>query len=354
MGNCHASPRADPAVDTPVLKARKAPMPQTGSNGSFPEGSAAPQKDVSPVSGRPHVPENTSYPMHVARGARSSSSSFARTVPVDLRDVSGLNFLSPQLLRAHGLMGAISVAIGLYATFRTMLGYNDTPRAPSGAVAVYAVCGIVGCLGALGLINKAPSSVRIFFQMGALLQIGMLYFTYRFDSFPTAMVPGAVMRGLDVVMAGVMASTLLVLVKNTIQDPKKVYRSRALKIATCCGIAAIGSLCGYPIQLALMGAAWLEQVFAWYPLQQVAFPYYVYIPATLGFNVIFFSATLHLRNLVSTSTFVKIILGFVFGTLVPTVVLQEVYIPRVSTQKLLIFQPPASTSWGACSVFDVC
>jgi hypothetical protein len=59
--------------------------------------------------------------------------------------------------------------------------------------------------------------------------------------------------------------------------------------------------------------------------------------------VIAFSATLHLRRLISTRAFVAIILGFVFGTLIPTVLSQEFHIPYVSTQKLLIFSRPA---WG--------
>lgn len=267
---------------------------------------------------------------------------------LNVRNVKGLDFLSPQLLRPHGLAGIVSVLLGLYFTARTLLGYHVTPGPPNGLITLYAVCGTIACLGALGLIKKAPSSARLFFQMGALLQIGMLYFTYRFDSFPCfvhASVPGVVAHGVDVVMAGLMLSTVLVLLKATIMDTSNVYASTGLKIATCCGIFAIGSLTGYPCQLAIYGDAWLRKVYRWYPLQQVAFPYYVYIPATMGFNVIFFSATLHIRKLVSTKTFVYIILGFVFGTLVPTVVLQEIFIPKVSTQKLLIFSPPVATRW---------
>jgi hypothetical protein len=265
-----------------------------------------------------------------------------------LTDVRGLNFVSPQRLRPHGLSGVVSVSLGLYFTARTLLGYHATPSSPNCYVTLYALCGAVACLGALGLIKKAPSHTRIFFQMGALLQLGMLYFTYRFDSFPLFLhqsVPGVVAHCADVVMAGLMVSTVLVLIMATMADNDRGFASSGLKVATCCGIAAIGSLCGYPVQLAVQGASWLAKVYRWYPLQQVAFPYYVYIPATMGFNVIFFSATLHLRKLVSTKTFVGITLGFVFGTLIPTVVLQEVYIPRVSTQKLLIFSPPVATSW---------
>ena len=265
-----------------------------------------------------------------------------------LNDVRGLNFVSPQLFRPHGLPGVVSVLLGLYFTARTLLGYHATPSSPNCYVTLYALCGTVACLGALGLIKKAPSHTRIFFQMGALLQMGMLYFTYRFDSFPLFLhqrVPGVVAHCADVVMAGLMVSTVLVLVMATMADDNRGFASNGLKVATCCGIAAIGSLCGYPCQLAVQGGSWLSKVYRWYPLQQVAFPYYVYIPATMGFNVIFFSATLHLRKLLSTKTFVCITLGFVFGTLIPTVVLQEVYIPKVSTQKLLIFSPPVTTSW---------
>ena len=263
-------------------------------------------------------------------------------------NVKGLDFVSPHMIRPHGLAGVISVVLGFYFTIRTLLGYHVTPSAPNCYVTLYAVCGTVACLGALGLVRKAPSSARLFFQMGALLQIGMLYFTYRFDSFPFFVheaVPGLVAHGADVVMAGLMMSTVLVMLKATVMDASNVYASSGLKIATCCGIAAIGSLSGYPVQLAILGGSWLEKVYRWYPLQQVAFPYYVYIPATMGFNVIFFSATLHLRKLVSTRTFIIITLAFVFGTLIPTVVLQEVYIPKVSTQKLLIFSPPVTTRW---------
>ena len=388
MGNCVSS-----AVETDAPLASRGPVATGNVSGT-------PAKDTAATTGRgsallqsAFTGEREAVKVPEYRVEPGVTKTRLRTPWSYLNDVGGLSFVSPQLLRPHGLAGVVSVLLGLYFTLLTLVGHHATPRSPNFYVTLYALCGTVACLGALGLIRKAPSSVRIFFQMGALLQIGMLYFTYRFDSFPLFVhlrVPAVVAHCADVVMAGMMVSTVLVLIKATIRDTNKVYASNGLKVATCCGIVAIGSLCGYPVrgggrwigdegrcqpqlgvcltfsssrtlphshimmdalasvhqvQLAIQGGSWLEKVYRWYPLQQVAFPYYVYIPATMGFNVIFFSATLHLRKLVSTKTFVGITLGFVLGTLIPTVVLQEVYIPKVSTQKLLIFSPPVPTSW---------
>ncbi len=197
-------------------------------------------------------------------GSRTEPEVTKTTMWSQLNDVRGLNFVSPQLFRPHGLAGVVSVTLGLYFTARTLLGYHTTPSSPNCYVTLYALCGAITCLGALGLIKKAPSHTRIFFQMGALLQLGMLYFTYRFDSFPLFLhpnVPGVVGHCADVVMAGMMMSTVLVLVRATMVDNNRGFTSNGLNVATCCGIAAIGSLCGYPVRGCLVDGIGCELQF---------------------------------------------------------------------------------------------
>lgn len=257
----------------------------------------------------------------------------------DMHDVRGLDFASPDLLRPHGIPGGLSVLIALVFTVRSIFGLNSALQSP--VVAFYVLISLVSSVGAFGLLQKAPSSVRLFFQMGIMLQVGLLYFVYRFNFFPRFVhpaVPAQVAHWADIVMAGLMTSSIMIMAKNTLQNTAN--SSAGLKSATLVAIGGISALCGYPIQLAVLGSPWLSQVIKWYPVQMVAFTYYVYIPASLGLNVIFFAATLHIRKLVSTKTFVSIILVFVLGTLVPTVLSQEFHIAYRSTQKLLIFKGP--------------
>ena len=191
---------------------------------------------------------------------------------LDVRDVKGLDFCSPALLRPHGLAGVLSISIGLVFTVRSVLGMNHGAPASVVApyVALYVVSSLVSAAGALGLIKKAPSSTRVFFKALAMLQIGLLYFTYRFATFPELLgLPPAMRAIADVAMASLAVASLLMQIygvyTNTSDTP------RGLRVATFVALAAISALAGYPGQLALFGESWLRKVCQWYPMQLNAF-----------------------------------------------------------------------------------
>jgi hypothetical protein len=114
------------------------------------------------------------------------------------------------------------------------------------------------------------------------------------------------------------------------------------KMSISCGVGALILLSGYPLQLALQGASWYAGVLQDYPRQREAFVFFVYIPTTWAFAVVLFGATLYNRRLVSLRVFGSAFIGLVCVTLLSTVTLQEVYLPCVSTQKLILFTPKAS------------
>jgi len=114
------------------------------------------------------------------------------------------------------------------------------------------------------------------------------------------------------------------------------------------GCFAFLLLAGYPVQLALEGDSWWHCVQAAYPMQSVGMVGYIYVPATWTFAVMMFGATLHQRKVVGELPLGVVFLGLVLGTLLCTVLLQEVHIPVVSTQRLYLPCPaPPTGSWQA-------
>lgn len=258
-----------------------------------------------------------------------------------------LELFSPSIFRPHGLSGMLSVVIGTYITSRTLLGYYITDDAmANGAweralVHTYITTGIITCLGAMGILRKAPSAARSAFFNTSVIQMALLYVCWRFTTWSAEQPSSTLMHRFVYFnrMNDLIASMaiLYVILETIYRVPfKRSDMHWSVRLSILCGLFALSLLSGYPLQLALQGDAWFNAVLAAYPLQRLAFVYYVYIPATFGFHVIVFAATLENRRIIRPKTFGLVIFVFVFGLLVPTVLLQEVYIGCVSTQKLLI------------------
>lgn len=244
-----------------------------------------------------------------------------------------LELASPSLFRPHGLSGIMSVVIGTYITSRTLLGYyTEEIQQDALLICTYIVSGVVTCLGALGILKKAPVSTRTAFFNASVIQIALLYVCWRFATWSPH--SPQIMRWSD----AFASMAILYVIGETMYRVvcKRPGMHWSVRISILCGLFALSLLSGYPLQLALQGDDWFNGVLTIYPLQRLAFVYYVYIPATFGFHVIVFAATLDNRKIIGPMTFAGIIFVFVFGILVPTVLLQEVYIGCVSTQKLLI------------------
>jgi len=248
-----------------------------------------------------------------------------------------LELASPSIFRPHGLSGILSLIIGIYITSRTLLGYYTAEQTEDSVlIYTYIVSGVVTCLGALGILKKAPMTTRSAFFHSAVIQMALLYVCWRFATWspPDPNISTILLRLGDAVASMAILYVIGETMYRVVFERPDMHVS--VRISVICGLFALSLLSGYPLQLALQGDDWFNGVVSIYPLQRLAFVYYVYIPATFGFNVIVFAATLDNRKMIRPITFGAIIFVFVFGILLPTVLLQEVYIGCVSTQKLLI------------------
>ena len=89
-----------------------------------------------------------------------------------------------------------------------------------------------------------------------------------------------------------------------------------------------------------------------HPAQRVGFAGYVYVPASWVFASMMFGVTLVDRKIISTISFGLVFGLLINGILLATVFAQEVHIPFVSTQKLLILCPPAEPGTRLASIVN--
>ena len=117
-------------------------------------------------------------------------------------------------------------------------------------------------------------------------------------------------------------------------------------VAVLAGVFAIALMSVYPWHLALGGEEWTSCILDRYPKQMEGFSGYVFVPTTWVMAAEMFGATLLNRRIITGTEFGVVFGGCVLGILVLTVLLQEVHIPYVSTQRLVLPCPePAQGSW---------
>jgi len=117
-------------------------------------------------------------------------------------------------------------------------------------------------------------------------------------------------------------------------------------IATLVGSVGLLMMSVYPIHLLLGGEDWISCIVEQYPAQREAFSGYVFVPTSFVVCAMFFGVTLKSRKVLTPVQY-----GVVFGIGVlsiffATVLYQEIHIPYVSTQKLVLpCEDPKSGSW---------
>ena len=115
--------------------------------------------------------------------------------------------------------------------------------------------------------------------------------------------------------------------------------SLALQVALTVGTAALSLTLFYPLQLA-WDPLWLDCLLEHrYPVQDLAMSVYIYMPATFTFALILFGATLYLRKIITETQFAIISLFLVTFSLLGTVLLQEIQLPEISAQELIMACP---------------
>mmetsp|Transcript_12881 Transcript_12881/g.14893 ORF Transcript_12881/g.14893 Transcript_12881/m.14893 type:complete len:301 (-) Transcript_12881:155-1057(-) len=272
-----------------------------------------------------------------------------KSLKKSMQGFRALSWWTPFTVLPHGITGLIGIITGAYIVQGALLGpgkfsyslssnYKKEPAWMDYTVLwIYVVCAFNNGLAGYLLANKAPGRVRDVFKFTALLQMCLVYFIYRFMGFTE--IP--LLHVVDIVAAIGILITIGIMFYN-VTLPRKGQPNITLPVGIGC--FALALLAGYPLQLAFGGKEWYECVLDTYPMQQVGFVYYVYVPATFTFAAMLFGATLLMRKIISEAFFGVVFVSLILFTLFSTVLLQEIHIPFVSTQKLVINCPADNTS----------
>ena len=179
--------------------------------------------------------------------------------------------------------------------------------------------------------SRAPSAVRVFFEHAAMFQVCLVYYALRFShlwpsTWPLATSAADMLLGVVATPLGILSFVVSAFAKLPLP----------VAVSVLFGSFALALLALYPLHLALGGEEWWQCVQHVYPQQSVGMVGYIYVPATVTFSAMLFGATLLLRRVIGELVFGSVFLGLVLATLVSTVLMQEVHIPVVSTQRLYL------------------
>mmetsp|Transcript_10240 Transcript_10240/g.11803 ORF Transcript_10240/g.11803 Transcript_10240/m.11803 type:complete len:300 (-) Transcript_10240:96-995(-) len=265
-----------------------------------------------------------------------------------LKGFRALKWWTPFSALPHGICGVVGLLSGVYLVQGALLGPGEhsytlatestEPKMDILVLYVYVVSSFMNSLAGYFLADKAPGKFRAVFRNTAVLQMFLVYFIYRFMTY----INNYALSLLDLLAAlGILTAIGIMFYKVTVP----VKGQPNIKVPVAIGCFCLALLAGYPLQLAMGGKPWYDCVLQQYPMQQVGFVYYVYVPATFTFGAMMFGATLLLRKIISEAVFGVVFVGLILFTLLSTVLLQEIHIPWVSTQKLLINCPEDQQSF---------
>jgi hypothetical protein len=240
----------------------------------------------------------------------------------------------------HGFSGALLVVTGLYFMVQSLyfgpnhpLGYDIHGPRPRWLFLFFLNAAFFNALGGILIKDKAPKLSRPPFLAAGAAQIALVWFAYRLSSEET--------REFNLLYSIIDKFCALLLLIILIGLPFGAALAAPLMVALpgAIGTLALGLTFFYPFQLAYYGNEWFACVLDTWPYQITAFANYIYIPTLFSFSLLIFGGTLYARKIFSPIIFAVSFFPLVLGTLVVTVLTQEVYITRVSTQRLIIFCP---------------
>lgn len=286
--------------------------------------------------------------------------------------IQSLQWLTPHRALPHGLSGALSMLVGLGIMRHAFLGTAVDAFTPSLSTTenyhhffdfipwtflVYSTLTVMNASAGFLIANKAPEYARRIFRLLAVLQCCLAYYVVRFsphvslahnwwiphhDTTSLAIVVLSItIRVVDVFMALALLCTMISLPLD-----KSVYRSGHLAaFGAWIGTLCLATLAAYPIQLALYGQEWLDNVYRCFPDQGVLFSAGTYVPATVVFSWLSFTPTLVLRKIISPHVWGVAVAPLAPLCLLVTVVLGEFHLHQTATQALYIplHQPTPSS-----------
>jgi len=256
-----------------------------------------------------------------------------------------LDWTAPATALPHGVLGILSVFVGLYIIIMALYGNLQPVNNPI-ILTIYVQSTFGNAAAGFVMSNRAPMKYANLFRACALFQMCLIYFVGRFSpSFPDDLQD--IIQVIDVIFSvmiiiGIISFSVIVIQKG----PPPVA------VGVVFGSFGLSLLSGYPLQLAILGKDWWECVQGVYPLQSPAMVAYIYVSSSWTFGVILFGATLWNRKMIGDMAFGVGICGLVVVTLISTVLMQEVHYPEpASTQKLWLPCPqPEAGSLSAWAV----
>jgi len=254
--------------------------------------------------------------------------------PSLIRSLCRLRWWAPP----HGASGLGALALGLYITLQTLSGSFSAVHSPAVLLAYVALMTMNASVG-FAMASRAPLAMQTAFRCSAAFQVCLVYFVWRFSPPCAAIVWLQPPQALDVAFAIALVLGILSFAVPAATLP------RPIAVSIFIGIFALLLLAAYPIQLAYGGDTWWRCVRSAYPMQAAGMVACIYVPAATAFSAMLFGATLWLRKLIGALSFGGGFSGVILATLVATVLMQEVHIPYVSTQKIYIpcpAPPPGS------------
>ena len=280
-------------------------------------------------------------------------------------------FSSPSRALPHGLTGIISIVSGIKLVVRSLTGDLDvysltvnfsTTSAHEGSASsimnmipltllIYATSTFANAMTGFRISHLAPLDGRDIFKSCAFLQICLSYYVLRFtphfsavfsfltqweedDNLKTATILGGMVRLVDVAFA--LVTMVCILSFNIVAKDQWLKGSRVLGISVGFGTLGILLLTTYPLQLAIQGQEWWSCVQDRYPYQSSGMVAYIYLPATITFSLILFSATLFQRKIMSEIEFGIGLGAIILVCLLAAVLSQELFIPDASTQRIYL------------------
>lgn len=256
------------------------------------------------------------------------------------RKWAGLKWKSPSPWLPHGLSGCVTLVLGAKHTLDALRG--DLGGSPI-LIIVYLTAAAINALSGLRLSHLASKSMQTMFQLASMLQISLVWFAARFYmSASAASLPNnrisETLRTADQAFASSIVVGIISFAWITMRKVTELY-GQVVAVSVMAGCLCLTLLSGYPLQLAFGDSTWYSCIMSKYPQQRTGFVQYVYIPATFSFAAMMFGATLLNRKIISRTVFGSFFVVLILATLFATVLMQEIHIPVVSTQKLIIICP---------------
>jgi len=251
-------------------------------------------------------------------------------------------------------MGILSVLFGTYLIACSILGDLAPYKSCLGTnvpiiLVLYSVFTACNALAGAKLSHLAWKETQMVFRQCAYLQLCLSFYILRFapifnriisaiQSKQGNLVSEIVMRCIrfvDVLLSIVLVFCILSF-QQVAYTQWVVHKKFSIALAVSIGSICMLLLSTYPIQLAIGGHEWWTCIQETYPQQNVGMVGYIYLPATVTFSLILFSATLYQRGIISEFQFGIGAATTTLVCLVATVLSQELHIPFVSTQRIYL------------------